>query len=160
MGISVTQLCLPQHYGVLCLFFSASSAPWWHNFNVQVMQCARLKVGSWSSLTNSFPHRWVKWRPYLTPPAQHLWRLQQLCNLSLAIPVTMMMWAGEDEGMDRPEQALANFVYTVLCPKSCGWRYHLFVSLLTSLNMHMKTHLYVRYGPCPLFCSDPGTAIG
>ena len=106
MGITVTQLCPPQHYGVPCLFFFTSSAPQWHNFSVQMMQHARLKVGSWSSLTNSFPRRWVKWQPYLMPPAQHLCRLQQLRNLVLVIPAPMMMGTGEDDGMDRPDRHL------------------------------------------------------
>ena len=75
-GVFVTQLCPPQHYGALCLFFSASSALWWHNSNVQAMKRARLKGGSWSSLMDSFLRRRVKWQPYLTPPAQHPWRLQ------------------------------------------------------------------------------------
>ena len=157
MGIIATLLCQPQHYGVLCLFFSASSAPWSHNFNVQVMQPAKLKVCSWSSLTNSLPRRRVKWQPYLMPPVQHLWRLQQLRNCSIAIPATMMMGAGEDDGMNRPEQALLILFILYL---GCGRHYHLFVSLLMSLKMRMKTHLYVRYGPCPLFCSDPGSTIG
>ena len=66
------------------------------------------------------------------------------------------MGAGEDDGMNKTRQELG----FIECTLELWLALPLVVSLLMSLDMRMQTNLYVRYGPCPLFCSAPGSAIG
>ena len=67
----------------------------------------------------------------------------------------MMMKAGDDDGMNKLDRHLGFIEYTLEQWSALP----LVVSLLMSLDMRMQTHLYVRYGPCPLTCSVPGLLL-